>query len=431
MLGGGTFTAMNKDLPGSYINFVSASRAASELSGRGVAAMALALDWGPEGDIFEVEVKTFREEGQRLFGYNYTDDRLIGLRELFRNVKKLYAYRLNGGGEKAACKFATARYAGIRGNDLKIVIKEGEDAGLFAVQTLLGTAVVDSQEVAGAGALMDNDWVVFKRDAVLELTAATPLTGGTNGATGKEAYSTFFSKLESYSFNALGIVTEDEAVKKEAAEFCRRMREDAGVKFQTVLYRYSADYEGVVNVKNEADSTEAAALVYWVTGIIAACEVNKSNQNRVYDGEFSVKADYTQLELTKALRAGEFILHRVGQEYRVLDDINSLVTVTEEKGEVFKSNQTIRVIDQIANDIAVIFNTRYFGKVQNDKAGRVSLWADIVEHHQELEKIRAIEDFSEEDVTVLEGSTKKSVIVKDAVTVVNTMAQLYMTVEVA
>lgn len=431
MLGGGTFTAMNKDLPGSYINFVSASRATSELSERGVAAMALELDWGPEGDIFEVEVKTFQEEGQKLFGYNYTADKLTGLRELFKNIKKLYAYRLNAGGEKAACKFATARYAGIRGNDIKIVITEGEDAGFFTVQTLLGTTVVDSQEVAGTGALVDNDWVIFKRDTALEFTVATPLTGGTNGTAGEGAHTTFYNKLESYSFNALGVVTEDTAVKKEAAEFCRRMREDAGVKFQTVLFRYAADYEGVVNVKNEVDGKDAAALVYWVTGIIAACEVNKSNQNRVYDGEFSVKADYTQLELTKALRAGEFILHRVGQEYRVLDDINSLVTVTEEKGEVFKNNQTIRVIDQIANDIAVIFNTKYFGKVQNDKSGRVSLWADIVEHHQELEKIRAIEDFSEDDVTVMEGNTKKSVIVMDAITVINTMAQLYMTVKVS
>ena len=88
-------------------------------------------------------------------------------------------------------------------------------------------------------------------------------------------------------------------------------------------------------------------------------------------------------------------------------------------------------MDQIANDIAVIFNTRYLGTVPNDKAGRVSLWSDIVKHHKQLQDIRAIEDFSEKDVTVEQGDTKKSVVVTDCVTAVNAMGKLYMTVTVA
>lgn len=45
-LGGGTFTLQNKVLPGSYINFISAARASSTLSERGVAAFPILLDWG-------------------------------------------------------------------------------------------------------------------------------------------------------------------------------------------------------------------------------------------------------------------------------------------------------------------------------------------------------------------------------------------------
>lgn len=48
-LGGGTFTAQNKVLPGTYINFVSAASANTNLSDRGVATMPLELDWGVEG----------------------------------------------------------------------------------------------------------------------------------------------------------------------------------------------------------------------------------------------------------------------------------------------------------------------------------------------------------------------------------------------
>ena len=44
--------------------------------------------------------------------------------------------------------------------------------------------------------------------------------------------------------------------------------------------------------------------------------------------------------------------------------------------------------------------------------------------------IRAIENFSGENVTVEKGDTKKSVVVTDYVTPVNAMEQLYMTVYV-
>ena len=43
-LGGGTFTAQNKVLPGAYINFVSAASANTNLSDRGVATMPLELE---------------------------------------------------------------------------------------------------------------------------------------------------------------------------------------------------------------------------------------------------------------------------------------------------------------------------------------------------------------------------------------------------
>ena len=171
--------------------------------------------------------------------------------------------------------------------------------------------------------------------------------------------------------------------------------------------------------------------MYWVTGASAGCAVNKSNQNKKYDGDFTVETPHTQNQLKAAIRGGKFTFHLVGTEVRVLEDINTMVTTSDTQGDIFKDNQTIRVIDQIGNDIAVLFNTKYLGIVPNDAAGRVSLWADIVAHHRQMEQIRAIEDFSDTDVVVEQGSTKKAVVVNDLVTVVNAMGKLYMTVTVA
>ena len=139
-----------------------------------------------------------------------------------------------------------------------------------------------------------------------------------------------------------------------------------------------------------------------------------------------VDTPYTQNQLRAAIKAGELVFHLVDSEVRVLEDINTMVTTSDTQGDIFKDNQTIRVIDQIGNDIAVLFNTKYLGVVPNDAAGRTSLWSDIVAHHRQLEQIRAIENFSETDVTVLQGSSKKAVVVNDLVTVVNAMGKLYM-----
>lgn len=428
-LGGGVFTTQNKKLPGAYINFVSAARATASLSERGFAAMPLVLDWGADG-AFTVTHEDFIRNCQKLFGYDYTHEKMQGLRDLFKNAMTLYVYRLNKG-EKASNDYGTAKYAGIRGNDIKIVITANVDnTSLFDVKTYLGTALMDSQTVADAKALVANDYVVFNDSASLALTAATPMTGGTNGAdvTGQE-WQDALAAFEKYSFNVLGCVSITETVKALCIEYTKRMREEVGVKFQCVVYQKAADHEGIISVENKlvGESTESASLVYWVTGAMAGCKVNKSCTNKLYDGDFDIDVNYTQTQLENALDNGKLIFHQVGDDVRVLEDINTLVNTTEEKGDDFKNNQTIRVIDQIGNDIAVLFNTKYLGEIPNDTAGRISLWNDIVKHHQELQTIRAIEDFEPENIVVTKGDTKKAVVVDDAVIPVNAMAQLYMT----
>lgn len=433
-LGGGTFTVQNKELPGAYINFISASSANAALSDRGIATMPLELDWGRENEVFEVTNEDFLKNSLEIFGYEYSHEKLKGLRDLFLNAKTLYAYRLNSGGEKASNSLAVAVCGGTRGNDLKIVIRQNvDDESLFDVKTLLGNVEVDEQTVESAAELKNNSFVQWKSGADLELTAGMALTGGTDGEVNGAAHQAYLDKIESYTYNVMGVTVTDEVTKSLYASYNKRLRDEMGVKFQLVLYRMAADYYGVISVKNKVldENWGEGSLVYWVTGAAAGCEVNRSNQNKIYNGGFDVEANYTQTELKNAVKSGEFVLHKVGQDIRVLEDINTMVTVSDTQGDIFKDNQTVRVMDQIANDIAVLFNTKYLGVVPNDAAGRISLWSDIVKHHEQLREIRAIENFSDADVTVTQGNTKKSVVVTDLVTVVNAMGKLYMTVTVA
>ncbi|MGO0986718.1 phage tail sheath family protein [Clostridioides difficile] len=434
-LGGGTFVTQNKILPGAYINFVSATRATSTLSDRGIVAMPLELDWGIDEEVFTVTSDDFEKYSTKYFGYDYTHEKLKGLRDLFKNIRLGYFYKLNKG-VKASCAIATSKYSGIRGNDLKIVVTTNiDDNTKFDVVTLLDNKKVDTQIAKVITDLQDNDYVIWKKDATLEATAGLTFTNGTNGeaVTGAE-YQTFLDRIESYSFNALGCLATTAEIKSLFVEFTKRMRDKVGAKFQTVLYKKNdADYEGVVSVENKIKDTGLleSSLIYWATGVIAGCDINKSNTNKKYDGEFDVDVNYTQIQLEEALKTGKFIFHKVSDEVHVLEDINTFVSFTGDKNDDFSSNQTVRVLDQIANDIAILFNTKYLGKVANDKAGRISFWNDVVKHHKELENIRAIEDFKTDDVSVELGNDKKTVIVSDAVKVINAMSKLYMTVSVS
>lgn len=259
-------------------------------------------------------------------------------------------------------------------------------------------------------------------------------------STGAKTVADALGAFESYEFNILCAYTDTAVDVTSYITKVKSWRDDVGKKCQVVVYNQSTtapDHEGVINVVStvaeasaSTNSAKAYELVAWVAGAEAGCQINQSITNKKYNGELTVLTPKTQTQLATCLTSGQFVFHLSYGDVCVLEDINSLTTTTADKGEDFKYNQTIRVIDQIANDIAKLFNTKYLGKIPNNASGRVSLWADIVAHHRELETLQAIEDFDPTLVTVEQGEKKKAVVVNDAIKVTNAMAILYMTVVV-
>ena len=235
--------------------------------------------------------------------------------------------------------------------------------------------------------------------------------------------------LEAYEFNILAAYTD---TAEEASTYTSRVkswREDSGKNCQAVVYNQaSPEHEAIINLASTVTTAGAPAhaLVAWVAGAEAGCAINASCTNMLYDGEYEVDVAKTQSELEDCLKNGKFVFHNVFGEVRTLEDINSLTKFTETKTEDFKYNQVIRVFDQIVNDVAKLFNTRYLGKVANNKSGREGLWGDIVKHHKELETLQAIENFESSMLKVEQGTTKRSVHVTDVISVAGTMSHLYL-----
>ena len=428
-LGGGSFTSYNKIMPGAYINFVSGANASGSVGDRGICAAAMELSWGKEGEMVAVSAEEFAKNSIRLFGYDATSSSISPLKDLFMNASLVYVYRL-GTGEKASNTYAEALYSGTGGNAIRTkVSKNIDDETYFDVTTYFRGIKREVQKVQSAAELVDNDYVHWKSDITLEESGVLSMTGGSDAVVTGADYQAFLDAAEGVRFNTMAVATEDESVNNLVAAYTKRMREERGVKFQSVLYKCEADDIGVINVdtRSVTKGFSKASMVWFVAGATAGCAINKSLTNRVYNGSFSPYKNYTQAELEEGLAAGRFMFHAVDGEARVLSDVNSLVNTTSEMGEVFKDNQTVRIVDQIAYDDAKLCTTKYLGVMPNDEAGRLSLWNDIVEHRKSLQRMRAIENFKDEDVQVERGNSKTSVVITSAICPINSMAQLYMT----
>lgn len=431
-MGGGTFTAMDKILPGTYINVVSKART-GDIPVRGVAAMALPLDWGTSGKAYRVDVDKFNDKALTLFGYAAESDRMKNLRELFQWATTLVVYNLSSGGETAKnATMGMAKYPGVRGNEIKVTVSANvDDTEKFDVVTTLGGTRVNAQTVKTADQLKHNDFVTFSTTA---LTAGEyAFSGGTSPAVTGESHQAALTAFEKETFNVIGVAATDAQTVALYTAWTKRMREDRGLKFQLVAYNTAADDEGVINVASTVtdEGADAAALVYWVTGAQAGCQLGKSLTNFPYDGEYTVDVSRTQAQLEDAIQSGQFVFHQVSEdEVHVLSDVNSLLTYTDTKSELFSKNDTIRTIDYLAMQTAYIFNNRYIGSVANNAAGRSSLWSEIVAIHRDLEQMNAISDFDPDDLTVEAGEGKGDVVMTDAILLTGAMEKLYMTVVV-
>lgn len=433
-LGGGVFTNQNKILPGAYINFVSALSSTASVSERGVAAVAIPMDWGAEGELFSLSKSEFLMNAKLYFGYDYSHKKLKGLRDLFINLNKCFFYRLNGG-TKASNSYAEAKFSGVCGNKIYITIdKNIFDSTKYDVSTYFDGQMADLQTVSSSSELLDNSFVVFKDFQMSDSNVVSSLSGGESSEDFIEnAHSNFLNALQSVSFNTLCCLSDSSDIQNLYIEFTKNMRDMYGIKFQTVLFNSEApNYIGIINLKTAVLDKEASGneLLFWTAGALSGANISESLTNKVYDGEFIPNVNYSQEELAESIKNGFFCFHRVGSDIRVLADINSFTDFSEKMNEDFSYNQIIRIIDSAAKDLAFIFSSKYLGKVQNNKSGRISFWNEVVTYNRTLEKMGVIEDFSSDEVTVEEGDSKDSVIVSNPIKIVSAMSKLYMSIVV-
>lgn len=429
-MSGGTWTEQNKALPGVYTNF-SARSAGKKGAVTGVVIMALVMSWYDEHKITAFTASDLK---------NLTSG-TMPITEALKNAYKVLVYRLNAG-TKATAELGnlvcTAKYGGAYGNKIMVEIEAVLGENGYYVNTYVDRKEADSQKVSDISELINNDYVAFSakaEDKTLTATAGMPLTGGEDGAVTAEDYKSFLTAAETEQYNTMACITDDEEIKTLYVNYTKRMIENEGKYFQTVISNVNADYEGVISLQNgvvlaNGNVINKTNAVAYVAGACASAKLTESLTNFEYQGAVNVDTRYTMSQQEAYARAGQmiFIADNDGTVH-VQKDINTLVTLTEIKTYAFTKNKIIRTLFAIADKIKEI-SKEYIGKMPNNENSRELFRSAVYDYFRELEKSSVIQNASSADIEVTEGSSIDSIRVTYGIRPVDTIDIIYNSIEV-
>ncbi|WP_461244458.1 phage tail sheath family protein [Secundilactobacillus muriivasis] len=472
-MAGGTWTAQNKVRPGAYINTKSVPNPKPDTSlGRTLLVGAAELNWGAKG-VTELDSES---DFLAALGTTLDDPKLRALKETLKGALTVL-YLNNNDGEKAKVEDValpwnfTAKYAGTQGNKVTISIeKDPDDETRITVTTLYGTKIVDQQTVRTitASGLESNAYVdvaftgdgtepvgtvtaadggadfsaTAGEDKLVALAASTtyPLAGGTTEAA--EMTDLLNEALDTEAFQVVTTAgyEADNDIHELVATATKRLRENDGYKIRAVVPLLEGaskyDYEGVSVVTNGVVLNDGTTLTNseaagWFAGASSAAKLDESLTYAEYPDAIGIYPKFGNEQIIRELQAGHVVFtQRRDGTVVVEQDINSLITFTKEKQDEFHKNRTLRTMDGIAMDTSEIFHSQFIGKVDNNATGRDLFKANRVAYLRSLETAGAIQNFDPVDITVDPGEARDAILVNLAITPVDAMEKLYMTIYV-
>lgn len=450
-MAGGTWKAQDKRRPGAYINVVgNGQREVTSSLGRVLLIRDKGLGWGKTG-VIEVEANS---DFTKKLGTTLDDPALIALKETLKGASKVLVLNPNEGTAATLTKeglpwTVTANYPGEKGNQITVSVEVSPaDPNTATVSTIFGTKLVDEQPVKfdELDKFTGNDYITAKvvEEGSSKPTAFTNVSGAlTGGATteSKKVESLLNDALENEEYAVVTTAGFEPSsnMNKLIVEAVKRLRENEGRKVRGVIPTDATtvyNYEGISTVVNGYTLGDGTNVdVKDATGLFAgiSASADPATSLTYFDVEDAIAA-YPKLDnekTIKALDAGQIVFTtRPGQRVVIEQDINSLHKFTAEKPQAFSKNRVMRTLDEIATDTENTFERTYLGKVGNNAAGRDLFKADRIAYLTGLQNRNIIQSFANTDITVEAGNDIDSIVVNLAVTPVDAMEKLYMTMVV-
>lgn len=410
-------------LPGTNVEVVAGVRATESIV-TGVVTMPLTLSWGDT-------VTTLKKGDNPLttLGYKLTDTAMKLINEVMNYANKLILYRLNTGtkatGTLATGITATAKYGGLRGNDITVTI-EASDTN-WIIKTFLGTTEVDSQIIAAVANFKANDFITISGTGTLA-AVSVKLTGGADGVAAD--ISTYTAEIAKYDYNIL--VCADTANAAALKDFVLEERAN-GRMVQGVINGVAADNKAIYNstvggitpnyTLTAAEACATMGAILAKQGVIGAATY--------FDviGWTDVSPRLSKIQQETKTQAGEILFVHLYGGVKVLYDINSLTTYTDVDPEDFHKGLVVRTLDRYAADVQKLLDTRAVGKIRNSLTGRNQIKGMIAEMTvRDYLNNGYIEDFTADDITIAEGTDRDSVTATVGIKVVDTVDKINVTV---
>ena len=414
-------------LPGFYMNFKAAGLAAVQTGDRGTVVVPIKAHWGAIGKFMTIInesdiLNTFGSIEDTEGSTFYTTLKMCVL----GGAKKILAYRLAGDTateasimlQNAPAKDAqavdkvklTTKYKGARGNDFKVTIApsltvaDTFDLKLYEDTALLQTfsfktwaeliEVVNTANTYLMATKAANDTDISTAD-IPNMTSVA-MTGGDSGLEGITAknYLQMLDFIETESFNYLTLDgISDPAIQTSIASWVIRMR-NQGKKIVAVMGGSMADdisddavenaikrsagfnHEGIINIGvgiilNDIKYS-SAQVAPFIAGLIAGQKLSESTTYAATSFD-DVTRRWTREEQITALTNGIFLLINDGRIVKVLEGINTLITLRQDQNNAFKKIRSIRTMDAIDSDLQQTAEDNYIGKINNTYEGQLAL----------------------------------------------------------
>ena len=398
--------------PGVYVRVTNIGEPPEAIIPQGIVAALFRASWGPLGDVVYLENA---EAVNTTFGSEGTTDAAI---EAFRGgCRRVVAYRLGTGGEKAALNLQdgeganvvalAAKYEGARGNDFAVTIRDSladdtkRELLLYERATLRQTITFakgdgELQALVDAVIASNSPYITASKttdgSGVLAAVTQQPLTGGEDPTVNGESYSDGLSAIEAIDWNVLAVDSEDPVTHTVVQTYIDRVRnegkrvlavvgEPTSVNLATRLANARAFNDpAIVYVANGFEGAdgiirEGYLAAARVAGMIAGSQITDSLTHAVTRGATEIVGALTNAEVEEALLSGALVFTMSAQkQVQIEQGINTFVTVTADYDAGWKKIRRVKTRDNLIDRIAFTWDP-LIGKINNSPDGRATLIA--------------------------------------------------------
>lgn len=398
--------------PGVYVRVTNIGEPPEAIVPQGVVAALFRASWGPLGEV------TYLESADAVTNTYGVDGTIDTALEAFRGgCRRVVAYRLGSGGQKAAVNLQdseganvvtlTAKYEGARGNNFSVSVRDSlvddtkRELLLYEGATLRQTITFakgsgEPQALVDAIAASNSPYITAVKSAdgsgMLAPTTQLPLTGGEDPTVNGESYSAGLSAIEAIDWNVLCVDAEDPVTHAVVQTYIDRVRnegkrvlgvvgEPTSVPLATRLANARAFNDpAIIYVANGFKGVDGVAREGYkaaarVAGMVAAAQITESLTHYVVRGATELVGALTNAEIEQAINSGALVFTMSAQKQVHIEyGINTFITVTADMDAGWKKIRRVRTRDNLMDRIAATWDP-LIGKINNSPDGRATLIA--------------------------------------------------------